>query len=49
MKATDLNLLVHFDALITCKSVSQAGESMGISQPAMSSALSRLRYLFGDP
>ena len=49
MKSTDLNLLVHFDALITCKSVSQAGEALGISQPAMSSALSRLRYLFGDP
>lgn len=49
MKSADLNLLVHFDALITCKSVSQAGEALGISQPAMSSALSRLRYLFGDP
>lgn len=49
MKSTDLNLLVHFDALMSCKSVSQAGEAMGISQPAMSSALSRLRYLFGDP
>lgn len=49
MKATDLNLLVHFDALMMCTSVSQAGESLGISQPAMSSALSRLRYLFGDP
>ena len=49
MKAADLNLLVHFDALMTCSSVSQAGELLGISQPAMSSALSRLRYLFGDP
>ncbi len=49
MRAADLNLLVHFDALMTCHSVSQAGELLGISQPAMSSALSRLRYLFGDP
>ena len=48
MKATDLNLLVHFDALMTCKSVSHAGELLGISQPAMSAALSRLRYMFGD-
>ncbi len=48
MKPTDLNLLAHFDALMSNKSVSQAGEAMGISQPAMSSALSRLRYLFGD-
>jgi len=49
MKAADLNLLMHFDALMTSNSVSQAGELLGISQPAMSSALSRLRYLFGDP
>ncbi len=49
MIGSDLHLLVHFDALITCKSVSKAGEQLGISQPAMSSALSRLRYMFNDP
>ena len=49
MKTADLNLLVHFDALMTCRSVSRAAEQIGISQPAMSAALSRLRRLFHDP
>ena len=49
MKSAELNLLVHFDALISARGVSQAAKAMGISQPAMSAALSRLRYLFGDP
>jgi len=49
MTSTDLNLLVHFDALITTKSVSKAAQQLGISQPAVSAALSRLRYLFNDP
>ncbi|ALM85700.1 LysR family transcriptional regulator [Bordetella sp. N] len=49
MKHPDLNLLTHFDALMTCRSVSRAAEQVGISQPAMSAALGRLRKLFNDP
>ncbi|MFY1955019.1 LysR family transcriptional regulator [Achromobacter xylosoxidans] len=49
MKHPDLNLLVHFDALMTCRNVSRAAEQLGISQPAMSAAMNRLRQLFGDP
>ncbi len=49
MKSADLNLLVHFDALMTCRSVSRAAVQLGITQPAMSAALSRLRRLFNDP
>lgn len=49
MKTADLNLLVHFDALMTCRSVSRAAVQIGISQPAMSAALSRLRRLLNDP
>ena len=49
MKNADLNLLVHFDALMTTRSVSRAAAQMGISQPAMSAALSRLRRMFNDP
>ncbi|MFC4275196.1 LysR family transcriptional regulator [Achromobacter aloeverae] len=45
----DLHLLPHFDALISLRSVSKAAAQLGITQPAMSSALSRLRHLFGDP
>ena len=49
MKTADLNLLVHFDALMECRSVSRAAERLGISQPAMSAALSRMRRIFNDP
>ena len=49
MKNPDLNLLLHFDALMGCRNVSRAAEQLGISQPAMSAAMNRLRQLFGDP
>jgi DNA-binding transcriptional LysR family regulator len=45
----DLNLLVVFDALLRTRSVSAAARSLGMSQPAASFALQRLRKLFGDP
>jgi DNA-binding transcriptional LysR family regulator len=45
----DLNLLVALEALLTEQSVSRAATRVGLSQPAMSNALSRLRTLFGDP
>ncbi|SAH99688.1 LysR family transcriptional regulator [Bordetella ansorpii] len=48
MKACDLHLLPHFSALMTHRNVSKAAAQLGISQPSMSAALSRLRHLFGD-
>lgn len=45
----DLNLLAAFDALMTERNVTRAATQVGVSQPAMSAALSRLRKLFGDP
>lgn len=45
----DLNLLVALDALLQEESVSRAGQKIGLSQPAMSHALGRLRGLLGDP
>ena len=44
----DLNLLVIFDALIAEQHVTRAAKKVGLSQPATSSALSRLRVLFKD-
>jgi len=44
----DLNLLRAFDAIATEGSVTVAGERIGLSQPAMSNALARLRALFDD-
>ncbi len=45
----DLNLLLAFDALMQERNVTRAGELIGLSQPAMSHALIRLRKLCGDP
>jgi DNA-binding transcriptional LysR family regulator len=45
----DLNLLVAFDALMNERNVTRAATKVGVSQPAMSAALSRLRKLIGDP
>jgi len=44
----DLNLLRVFDALIEERSVTRAGERLGLSQSAISHALNRLRYLLND-
>ncbi len=44
----DLNLLLALDALLRERSVTRAGSALGLSQPATSHALARLRELFGD-
>ena len=49
MKNVDLNLLKVFAALAEQRSVTRAAESLGLSQPATSAALARLRRLLGDP
>ncbi len=44
----DLNLLVVFDAVMQEKNLTRAGRRLGMSQPAVSHALARLRYLLKD-
>lgn len=46
--AIDLNLLVVFDAVMQERSVTRAGARLGLSQPAMSHALGRLRHMLKD-
>ena len=46
--AFDLNLLRVFDALMREKSATRAGDRVGLSQPAVSAALGRLRHALGD-
>jgi DNA-binding transcriptional LysR family regulator len=45
----NLNLLVALDALIAERSVTRAAARLGLSQPAVSHALARLRKALGDP
>jgi DNA-binding transcriptional LysR family regulator len=45
----DLNLLVYLDVLLRERNVTKAASHLGISQPAMSNGLRRLRDLFDDP
>jgi len=49
LRSVDLNLLVMFDALMAERHVTRAARHNGISQPAMSKALNRLRHLLDDP
>lgn len=48
LRSLDLNLLVIFDAVMTERHVTRAAARIAMSQPAMSNALARLRYLFKD-
>ena len=45
----DLNLLPALEALLRLRNVTRAAAEVGLSQPAMSRALARLREIFGDP
>jgi DNA-binding transcriptional LysR family regulator len=49
LAALDLNLLVALDALLLEANVSRAAMRIGLSQPAASHALQRLRDVLGDP
>jgi DNA-binding transcriptional LysR family regulator len=49
LSSLDLNLLVALDALLLEANVSRAAMRVGLSQPAMSHALQRLRDIFSDP
>lgn len=46
--AVDLNLLRVFDAMMVELNTTRAGERVGLSQPAVSAALGRLRHITGD-
>jgi DNA-binding transcriptional LysR family regulator len=45
----DLNLLAAFEVLMAERSVTRAGRRIGLSQPAMSNVLRRLRDALDDP
>ena len=48
IKDVDLNLLAVFNQLLVERRVSKVAENLGLTQPAISNALARLRKLLGD-
>jgi DNA-binding transcriptional LysR family regulator len=48
LKDVDLNLLVVLHHLLAQRRVSRVAEILGVTQPAVSNALARLRNFFGD-
>lgn len=48
LSGIDLNLLLVFDAVMQERHVTRAGDRIGMSQPAMSNALNRLRHHLKD-
>ncbi|MDK3073940.1 LysR family transcriptional regulator [Sedimentitalea sp. JM2-8] len=48
LRRADLGLLVSLDRLLARRSVTAAARDLGLSQPALSAQLARLRDLFGD-
>jgi DNA-binding transcriptional LysR family regulator len=48
LRELDLNLLVVFQQLVVDRRVSRAAEHLGLTQPAVSNALARLRRHFSD-
>ena len=49
MESTDLGMLAHLDALLQEGSVTGAARRVGLSTPAMSHSLARIRERLGDP
>src|SRR5579859_6421349 len=49
LRGIDLNLLVSLDALLAESNVTRAAARLHLTQPAVSTQLSRLRQIFGDP
>ncbi|MDM0045533.1 LysR family transcriptional regulator [Variovorax dokdonensis] len=48
LRDIDLNLLLVFDRMLAERRVSAVAQSLGLSQPAVSNALARLRRALGD-
>lgn len=48
LRNVDLNLLTVFDAVMQMQNVTRAAELLGMSQPAVSNAVSRFNVMFND-
>lgn len=48
LRNVDLNLLTVFDAVMQLQNITRASQMLGMSQPAVSNAVSRLKVMFND-
>jgi LysR family transcriptional regulator, transcriptional activator for leuABCD operon len=48
LRTVDLNLLTVFDAVMQEQNITRAAQALGMSQPAVSNAVSRLKVMFND-
>ncbi|WP_130943558.1 LysR family transcriptional regulator, partial [Klebsiella quasipneumoniae] len=48
LRTVDLNLLTVFDAVMQEQNITRAAHSLGMSQPAVSTAVARLKVMFND-
>ncbi|KXF80316.1 transcriptional regulator LeuO [Enterovibrio coralii] len=48
LRSVDLNLITVFDAVMQEQNITRAAQSLGMSQPAVSNAVSRLKVMFND-
>lgn len=48
LRSVDLNLITIFDAVMQEQNITRAAQSLGMSQPAVSNAVSRLKVMFND-
>ena len=48
LRSVDLNLLTVFDAVMQVQNITRAAQTLGMSQPAVSNAVARLKIMFND-
>lgn len=48
LRTVDLNLLTVFDAVMQEQNITRAAQALGMSQPAVSNAVARLKLMFND-
>ncbi|MEX0444826.1 transcriptional regulator LeuO [Xenorhabdus sp. SGI246] len=48
LRSVDLNLLTVFNAVMQMQNITRAAQALGMSQPAVSNAVSRLKTMFDD-
>ena len=48
LRMVDLNLLTVFDAVMQEQNITRAAHTLGMSQPAVSNAVARLKVMFND-